>query len=88
MRAGSPRRAQPGEFGVVLGVDLARSLGVLRGDKIALVAPQGGDAGGRDPAAQAVHGGGHLRGRHRRRRLGLALVHMQDAQTLYQLASR
>ena len=40
MRAGSLDALQPGEFGVVLGVDLARSLGVLRGDKIALVAPQ------------------------------------------------
>jgi lipoprotein-releasing system permease protein len=41
MRAGSLDALKPGEFGVVLGVDLARSLGVLRGDKIALVAPQG-----------------------------------------------
>jgi len=30
----------PGEFGIILGKDLARSLGVLRGDKITLVAPQ------------------------------------------------
>ena len=30
----------PGEFGIILGKDLARSLGVLRGDKVTLVAPQ------------------------------------------------
>jgi lipoprotein-releasing system permease protein len=30
-----------GSFGIVLGVDLARSLGVVPGDKVALVAPQG-----------------------------------------------
>ncbi len=29
----------PGEFGIVLGKDLARSLGVLRGDKVTLVVP-------------------------------------------------
>jgi lipoprotein-releasing system permease protein len=30
----------PGEFGIILGKDLARSLGVLRGDKVTLVVPQ------------------------------------------------
>ncbi|NOX42883.1 MAG: lipoprotein-releasing ABC transporter permease subunit [Gammaproteobacteria bacterium] len=30
----------PGEFGIILGKDLARSLGVLLGDKVTLVAPQ------------------------------------------------
>lgn len=30
----------PGEFGIILGKDLARSLGVLRGDKVTLVTPQ------------------------------------------------
>ena len=29
----------PGEFGIILGKDLARSLGVLRGDKVTLVVP-------------------------------------------------
>src|SRR4051812_41748264 len=32
---------QPGQFRVVLGADLARSLGALPGDKVALIAPQG-----------------------------------------------
>jgi lipoprotein-releasing system permease protein len=41
MRAGSLDALRAGEFGVVLGADLARALGVLRGDKIALIAPQG-----------------------------------------------
>ncbi len=34
-------RLIPGEFGVVLGNDLARSLGVREGDKVTLVAPSG-----------------------------------------------
>jgi lipoprotein-releasing system permease protein len=34
-------RLIPGQFGVVLGVELARSLGVRQGDKVTLVAPSG-----------------------------------------------
>jgi len=41
MRSGSLADLRAGEFGVVLGADLARGLGVLPGDKVALVAPQG-----------------------------------------------
>src|SRR5687767_8478239 len=41
MKAGSLDALRPGGFGVVLGADLARALGVLPGDKVALIAPQG-----------------------------------------------
>src|SRR5256885_6163703 len=41
MRAGSLAALKPGEFGVVLGADLARALGTIPGDKVALIAPQG-----------------------------------------------
>src|SRR5258706_7458604 len=41
MRSGSLAELRAGEFGVVLGVDLARSLGLLKGDKVAVIAPQG-----------------------------------------------
>src|SRR5512132_1003765 len=41
MKMGSLEALKPGEFGVVLGIDLARALQVLPGDKIAFVAPQG-----------------------------------------------
>jgi ABC-type lipoprotein release transport system permease subunit len=41
MRVGSLDLLKPGEFGTVLGADLARALGVLPGDKIAVIAPQG-----------------------------------------------
>ncbi len=40
MLFGSINDLIPGEFGIILGKDLARSLGVLRGDKVTLVAPQ------------------------------------------------
>src|SRR6185503_15660952 len=41
MRAGSLAALKPGEFGIVLGSELARALGVVNGDKVALIAPQG-----------------------------------------------
>ncbi|HZE60865.1 MAG TPA: ABC transporter permease, partial [Burkholderiales bacterium] len=41
MRLGSLGALKPGEYGVILGVDLARGLAVLPNDKVALVAPQG-----------------------------------------------
>lgn len=39
MLFGSIEDLIPGEFGIILGKDLARSLGVLRGDKVTLVVP-------------------------------------------------
>lgn len=41
MKAGRLNDLRPGEFGVVLGNELAQSLGVLLGDKVVLMAPQG-----------------------------------------------
>jgi len=37
MVAGELSRLEPGEYGIVLGVDLARSLGLLLGDKVSLI---------------------------------------------------
>ncbi len=41
MRSGRLDALQPGDFGIVLGAELARALGVLTGDKLVLIAPQG-----------------------------------------------
>src|SRR3954464_7554115 len=41
MRAGVLQKLVPGQFGVVLGAELARSLGVREGDPVTLVAPGG-----------------------------------------------
>ena len=41
MKSGQLSSLRPGEFGIVLGVDLARALGVMVGDKVLLIAPQG-----------------------------------------------
>ena len=41
MRAGELTNLKAGEFGIVLGAELAQSLGVILGDKVVLMAPQG-----------------------------------------------
>jgi len=41
MRAGQLEDLKAGEFGIVLGAELAQSLGVILGDKVVLMAPQG-----------------------------------------------
>jgi lipoprotein-releasing system permease protein len=65
MKSGKLDALRPGEFGMVLGSELARALRVVPGDKVTLLAPQGtGDAGGDPAAGQAVPRGRHLRGRH------------------------
>jgi lipoprotein-releasing system permease protein len=86
MRTGSLDALKPGEFGVVLGVDLARSLGVLRGDKIALVAPQGVvTPAGVIPRLKQFTVAGVFEAGIIDADSALALVHLRDAQTLYQM---
>ena len=41
MRGGSLTNLKAGEFGMVLGAELAQSLGVILGDKVVLMSPQG-----------------------------------------------
>jgi len=86
MRSGSLADLRPGEFGVVLGADLARGLGVLPGDKLALVAPQGlVTPAGVIPRLKQFTVVGSFEVGMADADAGLALVHLRDAQTLYQL---
>jgi lipoprotein-releasing system permease protein len=86
MRVGKLDDLKPGEYGVVLGMDLARNLGVLRGDKIALVAPQGVvTPAGVIPRLKQFTLVGIFEAGIVDADSGLALVHMRDAQTLYQM---
>ena len=86
MRAGSLGELRPGEFGVVLGTDLARVLGVRRGDKIALIAPQGVvTPAGVIPRLKQFTVVGVFEAGFIDADAGLALVHLRDAQTLYQM---
>ena len=88
MRAGSLDDLRAGEFGVVLGIDLARALGVTRGDKIALIAPQGiVTPAGVIPRLKQFTVAGIFEAGLVDADSSLALIHMQDAQTLYQMGS-
>ncbi len=86
MRVGTLEQLRAGEFGIILGSDLARALHALRGDKVTLLSPQGLVT----PAAVLP--------RMKQFRVvgifevgmfefdsGLALIHMGDAQIMYRM---
>lgn len=89
MRVGTLDALQPGSFGIILGVDLARALGARAGDKVTLIAPQGLVT----PAAvlprlkQFTVVGIFEAGMYEFD-AGLALIHMHDAQVLYRMGER
>jgi lipoprotein-releasing system permease protein len=86
MRMGSLEALKPGEFGVVLGIDLARSLGVLPGEKVSLIAPQGlVTPAGVIPRLKQFTVVGVFEAGFVEADTALALVHLKDAQALYQL---
>ena len=77
---------KPGEFGIVLGADLARSLSVFRGDKVAVIAPQGVvTPAGMLPRIKQFKVVGIFRMGMNEYDAGLALMHLQDAQKLYRM---
>ena len=76
-------------FGIVLGVDLARALGAQPGDKIALIAPQGiVTPAGVVPRLKQFTVVGTFDVGFNEADAGLALIHLEDAQKLYQLGSQ
>jgi lipoprotein-releasing system permease protein len=89
MTAGTLEELEPGTFRIALGAELARALGVARGDKIMLMMPRGPLAKGAAlPALRQVTVSGVFS-------LGmfeydstLALVNLRDAQALYGLGDR
>jgi lipoprotein-releasing system permease protein len=88
MRAGSMDSLKPGAFGIVLGADLARALGVLPGDKVAVIAPQGlVTPAGVIPRLKQFTVVGVFEAGISDADSALALMHMADAQTLYQLGA-
>lgn len=88
MRLGKLEALKPGQFGVVLGADLARALALLPGDKVAIVAPQGlVTPAGVIPRLKQFTLVGTFEAGIADADAGLALINMQDAQALYQLGS-
>jgi len=86
MRSGSPGNLKPGEYGVVLGIELARALGATQGDKVVMVAPQGQvTPAGVIPRLRQFTVVGIFGVDHYEYDSGLALVHLEDAQRLFRL---
>ncbi|MCB5186375.1 lipoprotein-releasing ABC transporter permease subunit [Methylobacillus gramineus] len=88
MRAGKLDALRPGEFGVVLGSELAQSLGVVLGDKVVLMAPQGQfTPTGVVPRIKQFKVVGLFEIGMYEYDAGLALIHMDDAAKLYRMGS-
>jgi lipoprotein-releasing system permease protein len=86
MVRGSLDELRPGAYNIVLGADLARALGVLPGDKIALIAPQGIiTPAGVVPRLKQFTVAGTFDVGFNEADAGLALIHLDDAQKLYQM---
>jgi lipoprotein-releasing system permease protein len=84
--AGSLAALVPGEFGIVLGADLARGLRVLPGDRVTLIAPQGlVTPAGVIPRLKQFKVVGIFEVGFFEYDNGLALINLQDAQRLYRM---
>ena len=79
-------RLVPGNWGIVLGIELARSLGVREGDKITLVLPGGQiTPAGEVPRLKQLTVAGTFDAGHYEYDSTLALVHVDDAAKLFRV---
>ena len=86
MKAGRLSDLRAGEFGVVLGLDLAQLLGVSIGEKVVLMAPQGQfTPTGVVPRIKQFKVVGLFQIGMYEYDAGLALIHMDDAAKLYRM---
>jgi len=89
MKLGRLDNLRPGEFGIVLGIDLARSLGAGMGSKITVIAPQGQvTPAGILPRLKQFTVVGVFEAGMSVYDAGLALVHMEDAAKLYRMEDK
>ena len=80
-------RLKPGEWNVVLGIELARSLGVRAGDKVTVVLPGGQvTPAGIVPRLKSLNVVGTFDAGHYEYDSGLALVHIDDAAKLFRVS--
>ena len=88
MIAGRLQALVPGEFGIVLGAELARALAVAVGDRVTLIAPQGlVTPAGVLPRLKQFRVVGIFEVGMFEYDSGLALVHLEDAQRLFQMGA-
>jgi len=89
MKQGSLDALKPGEFGIVLGKELARNLGVRMDEKVTVIAPQGQvTAAGVLPRVKQFRVVGIFEVGMYEYDSGLALLHLADAQRLYRLEDK
>jgi lipoprotein-releasing system permease protein len=87
MRAGQLSDLKSGQFGIVLGAELAQNLGLVIGDKVVLMAPQGQfTPTGVVPRIKQFTLVGEFQIGMYEYDAGLALIHMDDAAKLYRMA--
>jgi lipoprotein-releasing system permease protein len=88
MKRGALNDLRPGTFGIVLGVDLARSLGAHVGDSVLLITPQGQfTPAGMMPRLKQFHVVGIFEIGMSPYDNALALIHLEDAQKLFRMGS-
>lgn len=76
----------PGEFGIIIGMELARTMGTFVGEKIVLISPQGQvTPAGILPRLKQFTVVGIFEVGHFEYDSGLVLIHMFDAQKLYRM---
>ena len=89
VKSGSLNDLRPGEFGVAIGTDLARTLRVFVGDKVTVIAPQGTvTPAGVVPRLKSFKVVAIFEVGHAEYDSSLALIHLNDAQNLYQMDDR
>jgi lipoprotein-releasing system permease protein len=77
---------KPGAFGIVLGGELARALGVKEGDKVTIVSPGGQvTPAGVIPRLKQFTVVGRFDAGHYEYDSGLALIHLDDAQKMFRV---
>jgi lipoprotein-releasing system permease protein len=88
MKKGALADLKAGEFGIVLGTDLARSMGAHVGDSVLLISPQGQfTPAGMLPRLKRFHVVGIFEIGMSPYDNSLALIHLNDAQKLYRLGA-
>jgi lipoprotein-releasing system permease protein len=86
MKSGKLTNLKPGEFGIILGAELARILDVVPGDKLVLLTPQGNiTPAGVMPRVKQFTVTGIFEAGMFEYDSGLALIHLRDAQKLLRL---
>jgi len=79
-------RLRPGEFGIVLGGELARSLGVMAGDTVTLIAPSGQvTPAGVVPRVRTMTVVGTFDSGHYEYDSALAMLHLDDAARIFRV---